>query len=75
LTTDGDTSFDTELTNGEGPGKSYSISDTYGCSCEQIIEICGYGKGHMKFGCSIGVMESFSHPDGPFCEDTIPAFP
>ena len=52
---DGDGDFDT---NGKNPtGRSYTMDDTAGCDCAQIIEICGYGNGHSKFGCSNSVMD------------------
>lgn len=56
--TDGDGVFNT----GARPRWSWhdpwtpSLKDTGGCSCEQIIDARGLGKGHRKFGCSIGVM-------------------
>lgn len=50
---DGDIMFDTK-----GSSKSsFSIVDTAGCSCEQIVEVQGLGKGHLKNGCSVGVMK------------------
>ena len=70
---DSDDVFDTNLPPGTGPNLSYSLSDTYGCSCEDIIGICEYGKGHEKFGCSIGVMDAWTAAGGPYCEDFIPA--
>ena len=39
--------------------QSYSTTDTGGCSCEQIIEADGLGKGHSKFGCSNSAMEDW----------------
>lgn len=53
--------------NGRGPRKEFTIEDTYGCNCEQILnwlhenypEEYGEMKGHWKFGCSISVMEDF----------------
>ncbi|MGI9221702.1 MAG: Ig-like domain-containing protein [Woeseiaceae bacterium] len=57
--TDGDFIFDTNAPNGNGPGRSYSTTDTAGCSCEQIIDAQGLGNGHSKFGCSIGVMDGW----------------
>lgn len=45
--------------NGNGPGRSYSTLDTGGCSCAQIIEALGAGKGHEKHGCSISVMDEW----------------
>jgi hypothetical protein len=53
--------------NGRGWDKSFSIEDTRGCNCEQILtwlhenypEEYGEMKGHWKFGCSISVLEDF----------------
>jgi len=45
---DGDTVFDT---NGK-QSSVYTLEDTAGCSCEQIIEAQGLGEGHTRFGCS-----------------------
>ena len=58
---DGDGVFDTTPPpgGGGGPGLSFSIEDTAGCSCEQIIELLALGKGHEKFGCSISAMETW----------------
>jgi hypothetical protein len=53
--TDGDGFFDTK---GKNPtGRAFTVWDTVGCNCEQIIEVCDYGKGHIKFGCSNSVMD------------------
>jgi hypothetical protein len=58
---DGDFDFDT-VSKGKGKGKggsagrSYTIEDTAGCSCEQIIDKLALGKGHEKFGCNISAM-------------------
>jgi hypothetical protein len=63
--TDGNFDFDTTAPKGKGPDRSYSTTDTAGCSCEQIIEAQGLGQGHTKFGCSIDVMDgwvSFVNP-------------
>ena len=57
--TDDDGIFDTNSPNGRGPGRSYTIEDTAGCSCEQIIEAQGLGNGHTKFGCSISAMDDW----------------
>jgi predicted extracellular nuclease len=57
--TDGDGVFNTTPSNGKGPGRSYDIHDTAGCSCEQIIDEQGLGNGHTKFGCSIGAMDNW----------------
>jgi predicted extracellular nuclease len=57
--TDGDGVFNTVLPEGNGPQRSFDIFDTAGCSCEQIIDEVGLGKGHTKFGCSIGAMDNW----------------
>lgn len=54
---DDDSIFDTTPPQGRGPQASFTIEDTAGCSCEQIIAQLGLGAGHTKYGCSIGVME------------------
>ncbi len=51
--------FDTAVTKGNGNGRSYTTSDTAGCSCEQIIAVQGLGKGHTEFGCSEGTMQEW----------------
>jgi hypothetical protein len=58
---DEDGVFDTTLPNGKGNGldRSFTIEDTAGCSCEQIIDELHLGKGHEKFGCSDGAMENW----------------
>jgi hypothetical protein len=58
---DEDGNFDTRLPAGKGHKRSYSISDTAGCSCEQIIAEMGLGAGHTKFGCSISAMNDWIH--------------
>jgi len=35
---------------------AFTTADTRGCSCEQIIDAAGLGKGHRKRGCSTGAM-------------------
>ena len=56
---DDDRIFDTKDPNGDGPQVSFDIFDTAGCSCEQIVVEQGLGKGHLKFGCSLGEMEEW----------------
>jgi hypothetical protein len=54
--TDGDLVFDA----GNSPkGRVYTTIDTAGCSCEQIVEATGAGKGHLKFGCSKSLLEGW----------------
>jgi predicted extracellular nuclease len=59
---DGDTSFDTldPIGGGVGPELSFTLGDTGGCSCTQIIDSLGLGKGHSKYGCSIEVMSNWA---------------
>lgn len=54
-----DGEFDTVQPKGNGPKRSYSIDDTAGCSCSQIISGLDLGKGHSKFGCSISAMDTW----------------
>ena len=56
---DGDAEFDTTPPKGVGPRRSYTIADTTGCSCTQIIDALGLGNGHTKFGCSISAMDEW----------------
>jgi hypothetical protein len=51
--------FDTVEPNGNGPRRSYTIEDTAGCSCEQIIAELDLGAGHSKLGCSISAMDDW----------------
>jgi hypothetical protein len=50
--------FDQALPQG-GSHASYTLGDTAGCSCEQIIDAQGLGSGHTKSGCSNGEMEAW----------------
>ncbi len=56
---DGDGVFDTVAPGGGGPGVVYTLGDTAGCSCEQIIIAQGLGQGHVKHGCSGGEMQNW----------------
>ncbi len=56
---DGDGVFDTTIPIGNGPQKSFTIEDTLGCPCEQIIAAQWLGRGHTKFGCCISAMEEW----------------
>ncbi|WP_211365255.1 thrombospondin type 3 repeat-containing protein [Polyangium fumosum] len=42
-----------------GPGFDFSIKDTAGCSCAQIIKALGLGAGHTRFGCSPSAMQTW----------------
>jgi predicted extracellular nuclease len=52
---DGDLIFDTVGT----PANPYTVQQTAGCSCEQIIVQLGLGNGQRKHGCSQGTMEDW----------------
>jgi len=56
---DGDGAFDTRTANDKDkePKRAFTLQDTAGCSCAQIIEKLGLGEGHRKHGCSTGEME------------------
>lgn len=56
---DGDEKFDTVKKGKGGPKKHFTIHDTKGCSCEQIIEEQGLGEGHTKHGCSNSAIEDW----------------
>ena len=56
---DGDDVFDTTSPKGKGPRRGYTIANTTGCSCTQIIDALGLGNGHTKFGCSISAMDDW----------------
>ena len=58
--------------NGQGQGSNkgpYTLTDTWGCNCEQIIDLVGLGEGHVKFGCSGGNMQCFKE-NKTLCADT-----
>ncbi|HEY9420390.1 MAG TPA: lamin tail domain-containing protein [Thermoanaerobaculia bacterium] len=52
---DGDGIFDT-VGGASGP---FTIQQTAGCSCEQIVVQLGLGNGHRKHGCSKGSLEDW----------------
>lgn len=56
---DNDGIFDTVPPKGKGPQAFFTIVDTAGCSCEQIIVEQNLGEGHVKFGCSLGAMRNW----------------
>ncbi|MDI1480458.1 hypothetical protein [Polyangium sp. y55x31] len=54
---DGDPVFDTGGLKGQPAPRIYTLEDTRGCSCEQIIQALGLGQGMIDHGCSISTME------------------
>jgi len=55
---DGDGIFDT-VAKGKSSPANYTVGDTGGCSCEQIVEALGLGNGLLKHGCPPGVMQNW----------------
>ena len=45
---------------GNDPSIVYSMTETKGCTCEQIVGKMGAGEGHLKKGCSPSLMEEFT---------------
>jgi len=43
--------------------KIYNAKSTHGCTCSQIVGKMSAGKGHLKKGCSPGLMEDFTGID------------
>lgn len=58
--TNEDAIFDSKSFATKNTKVSFTLEDTAGCSCEQIVEKLSLGKGHLKHGCSIGVMNNWS---------------
>jgi len=54
--------------NGAGNGSMFTMADTFGCACYEIIDYCLYGNGHSKFGCSTSVMDTWVAGGGFSCE-------
>ena len=52
---DGDGVFDT--VTGRNPASTFTIDDTRGCSCEQILDRTGQAAGQRLFGCSVDTMK------------------
>jgi uncharacterized repeat protein (TIGR01451 family) len=67
---DEDGIFDTKAPNGNDPRLTFTIEDTAGCSCEQIIEALDLGNGHTKFGCSISAMRDWTAFVGKAARDS-----
>lgn len=55
LVTDGSTAF-VQAGPQSGSVHDFTTADTYGCSCEQIVDAAGLGAGHLKKGCSTGAL-------------------
>lgn len=57
--TDGDGLFDTVTPARKAPKWSFTIEQTAGCSCDQILSALGVGKGLRKYGCPLEVMTTW----------------
>ncbi len=62
------TTFTRGLSSGRGSSTVYTMTDTQGCTCAEIIDFCGYGEGLSKYGCSPGVMSVWVAGGGDTCE-------
>jgi hypothetical protein len=51
--------FDTRLPHGQLGPSEFTIYDTGGCSCEQILDALGGRYGQYKNGCSYGTMKQW----------------
>jgi len=61
--------FETAAPNPQGV--LYTIEDTAGCSCEQIVDLLGKGSGHLKHGCSFSVMDEWLEFTSGLCGDCL----
>jgi len=60
-------------TAGPNPqGLVFTIEDTAGCSCEQIVDVQHLGQGHLRNGCSPGAMQNWvNFLDESSCGDCV----
>jgi len=57
---DGDGIFEKKYRSGKIRNSEYSLKDTYGCSCEQILELkIGKNKGQIAYGCKKRTIKYF----------------
>jgi len=57
--TDGDGVFNTRVRSRRAPKWSFTVVQTGGCSCDQIIASLGLGKGLRRYGCPVEVMTTW----------------
>jgi len=57
--TNGDGIFETTSRARRGPKWVFTLEDTAGCSCDQIVAGLGLGKGLRKYGCPLDVMTTW----------------
>ncbi|MBK9259378.1 MAG: hypothetical protein IPM54_06025 [Polyangiaceae bacterium] len=48
--------FDTRLSNGRLAASRFSIVDTGGCSCDQILDALGGDRNQSQYGCNFGTI-------------------
>lgn len=51
--------FSTRAADGEIGHGTFSIGDTAGCSCAQLIESMGLGDSHTRFGCTAFALQEW----------------
>lgn len=47
------------ITNAKKIKKQYTLADTGGCGCADIMDAMELGNGHLKFGCASGVLDDW----------------
>jgi predicted extracellular nuclease len=55
---DGDEVFDTVVKGNKAP-EVFTLEDTAGCSCEDVVAALGLGNGHLMHGCPAGVLRDW----------------
>jgi len=56
---DGDGEFETTVPEGQQPPPHYTLVDTGGCSCEQIVSIMDLGTHNLRYGCRTDVLDDW----------------
>ncbi|HEX2251728.1 MAG TPA: lamin tail domain-containing protein [Thermoanaerobaculia bacterium] len=56
---DGDDVFDTVVRGQAAAAETFTLEQTGGCSCSQIVAASGLGHGHAMHGCSVGAMRDW----------------
>lgn len=57
--TDGDGTFNTLSSNDGEAERRFTLVDTAGCSCAQIVDALGMSQEHAQSGCSLSTLESW----------------
>jgi hypothetical protein len=61
----GDFETASSLGGGNGSSMSFTLQDTHGCSCEQILSHQGRARGQFNYGCATGTMLSWIQNNAP----------